>query len=60
MRRLLPVLVLVLVMLALLVQRVGSPLRRSPPATTVVTVERIESIERDGGGGAVRGVAPER
>ena len=54
MRRLVPVLIVVLVMLALLVQRVGSPLRGSPPATTVVT---LESIDRDEGGGAVRGVA---
>ena len=54
MRRLVPVLILVLVVLALLVQRVGSPLRGSPPATTVVT---LESIDRDEGGGAVRGVA---
>ena len=59
MRRLLLVLVLVLVVLALLVQRVGSPLRSSPPATTTVTVERIERIDRDEGGGAVRGVAPD-
>ncbi len=54
MRRLVPVLILVLVMLALLVQRVGSPLRGSPPAPTVLT---LESIDRDEGGGAVRGVA---
>lgn len=54
MRRLVPVLILVLVVLALLVQRVGSPLRGSPPAPTVVT---LESIDRDEGGGAVRGVA---